>query len=251
MNFSNNELKIAIQAVKKGTDVALKYFGKNINVEIKPNNTPVTIADRKAEEIIKKCILNYFPNAEFVGEESGGDLTKNDFWIIDPIDGTKNYTRRLPLWSVLIAHYKKGKITLGVSNTPLMNELLYAELGKGAFLNGSKISVSKTKKLKESYLSYGDIFTLDANAISNLSHLCLSSRGIGDAYSYHLLANGRIDIMIEKENSAWDVAPFKIIIEEAGGKFSTIKGDEWKVTDKSCIATNGLLHDEILKLYNN
>lgn len=247
----SGELKIAIEAARKGAGAALKYFGKKINIEIKPNNTPVTIADREAEEAIKQYILSKLPNAEFVGEESGGDLSKSDFWIIDPIDGTKNYTRGLLLWSVLIAHYKQGKITVGVSNTPLMNEMIYAELGNGAFLNGEKISVSKTKTIKSSFLSYGDISTLDLNAISNLSHMCLSSRGIGDAYSYHLLANGRIDIMIEKENSAWDVAPFKLIIEEAGGKFSTIEGEEWEVTDRSCIATNGLLHDQVIKIYNN
>lgn len=246
-----SELKIAIEAAKKGAEVALTYFGKKINVEIKSNNTPVTVADREAEEAIKQYILGYFPNSEFVGEESGGDLTKDDFWIIDPIDGTKNYTRGLPLWSILIAHYKQGKISVGVSNTPLMNEVMYAELDHGAYLNGKKIYVSKINKLKDAFISYGDIMTLNEKNISKLSKICISSRGFGDAWSYHLLANGRIDIMIEKENSAWDVAPFKLIIEEAGGKFSTIEGKEWEVIDRSCIATNGLLHDEVVKIYNN
>lgn len=247
----SNNLKIAIEAARVGAKIAVGYFNSGLKVEIKSNNTPVTIADRETENAIKNYISKKYPNSKFLAEESGGNTNEGDFWIIDPIDGTKNYVRGIPFWAILLAHCKNGKIKEGVSYTPLVNELIYAQLGQGAYLNGEKVIVSKVSHIEDAFISYGDIMTLKEDKISRLSKRCVSSRGFGDAYSYHLVASGRIDIMVENENSAWDVAPFKVIIEEAGGKVTTIEGSDWKFSDKSCIATNGLLHDEVVKVYNN
>lgn len=247
----SDELRVAIEAAKIGAGRALKYFGKKPHINIKSDNSPVTIADKETEKAIKNHILKSFPKANFVGEESGGDLYKDEYWIIDPIDGTKNFIRELPLWGILIAHCKNGAITLGVSNIPLLNELIYAEKGKGAFLNDKKIKVSSVSSLKNAFLSYGNLRNLNAKSLTELDSMCLSGRGIGDAYSYHLVASGRIEIMVENKIQLWDVASFKVIVEEAGGKLSTYGGKEWTVLDRSSVATNGILHEEVIKILNN
>lgn len=248
----SNELKIAIEAAKKASERALYYFNNVPPVTIKPDNTPVTKADKETEVIIREHITNEFPNASFVGEEFGGNLTKGDVWIIDPIDGTKNFIRGIPLWAILIALLRDGEIILGVSYVPTVNELLYAEKGTGAFLNGKKINVSKIKNIEDSTITHtGNPYRFsNPENVGNLLNKSAHARGFGDAYSYHLVATGRADINFEPEVNLWDVAPFKIIIEEAGGKITTLSGDPWNVNIKDFVATNGLLHDEVIEILN-
>lgn len=135
----SEELKIAIEAAKKGAEAALRYYEKNPAFEVKPDNSPVTKADKEAEDIIKKTIVSHFPHAQFLGEETGGTLDADDFWCIDPIDGTKNFIRGLPFWGIEIAHIIDSEIVLGLSYGPVIEEMLYAEKGKGAFMNGTPI----------------------------------------------------------------------------------------------------------------
>lgn len=248
----SDELKIAIEAAKKGAEVALKYFTNLPPVIIKPDNTPVTKADKETEEIIRNHITQNFPNASFVGEEFGGSFTQGDVWIIDPIDGTKNFIRGIPMWSILIALWRDGEIIAGLSYMPGINEMLYAEKGIGAFLNDRKIATSKIEKIADATITHtGNPFSFKNPAsIGNLLNASAHSRGFGDAYSYHLVANGRADINFEPEVSIWDVAPFKIIIEEAGGKITSLNGSPWSLDIKDFVATNGLLHDEVIRILN-
>lgn len=248
----SDNLTLAITAAKKGAEKALSYFQKNPEVTIKSDQTPVTIADKQTEEIIKQTILQKLPHTSFVGEETGGTFDKNNVWIIDPIDGTRNYIRGVPFWSILIAHFANGIIDLGVSYTPLLNELLYAEKDKGAFLNETRIHVSDTSSLTNAYVSFPgnpSEFQQTENVLRLLT-AAYSNRGFGDAYAYHLVANGRIDVNFEPEINVWDVAPFKVIIEEAGGMVTNLHGNPWTVDDTTVVASNGKLQKEVIEILN-
>ncbi|VVB74217.1 Fructose-1,6-bisphosphatase/inositol-1-monophosphatase [Candidatus Tiddalikarchaeum anstoanum] len=148
---------------------------------------------------------------------------------------------------------KNNEIILGISNAPALKELIYAEKGKGAYFKGKKINVSKISELKDSYLSFGGINLFERkniiNQLLNLARNCMGRRGFGDFWSYHLLARGIIDIMIEAETKIWDIAAVKLIVEESGGKVTEIKGKLVDMNTTSIIATNKLLHEEVLKFF--
>src|SRR5688572_24501405 len=153
-------LAVALQAVKEAEKVILKYLDQDIRSELKEDSSPVTVADREAEEIIKKVILSKFPDHTFYGEE-GEKVDLNNHqgytWIIDPIDGTKSYLRRSPLFATQLALLHDGEFVIGVSNAPLLGELVYAEKGQGCFLNDVRISVSVANAVQDSYLSFGSL----------------------------------------------------------------------------------------------
>lgn len=249
----SNELKVAIEAAKAGAKIALKYFDKNPHVETKLDNSPVTKADRESEEIIKQIILRAFPKTHFLAEESGGIITDDDLWIIDPIDGTKNFIRHLPFWSVLLAFCRNREVLVGVSFSPTLDELIYAEKGSGTYINGKKTRVSKIDNFKDAFVNYGDLKKFNEQqreAILSLSKRAMSVRGIGHPYGYNQVALGNIDASIDPKPYAWDVAACKVIIEEAGGKVTNFDGKEWSLGDSTAVATNGLLHDEVIKILN-
>lgn len=248
----SDELKIAIEAAKKGAEAALRYYEKKIAFEVKPDNSPVTKADKEAEDIIKKTIVSHFPNSQFLGEETGGTLDADDSWCIDPIDGTKNFIRGLPFWGIEIAHIIDGKIVLGLSYGPVIDEMLYAEKGKGAFMNGKPIKVSKIAKLEDAFLNHGTVMFFEEKIpqFLKLLEVMYRERGFGDFYGYHLVAQGKSDIMMDAHNAPWDIAAVKIIIEEAGGRVTNFKGEPWSLNDTNTLATNGLVHDEVIRILN-
>lgn len=247
----SDELKTAIEAAKKGAEKALHYFGHNLAVVIKPDNTPVTQADKESEAAIKEFLSSKYPNANFIGEETGGSVDVNEAWIIDPIDGTKNFMRGLSQWAVLLAHYKNGICDIGVSYIPVLNELCYAQRGEGAYINGKKVHVSKIDNLEDAFLSHGEIrYFQNMTPLIDLSKKVLTQRCHGDASTYNNLASGKIDIVIDARDHAWDSAPFSVIIEEGGGKVSNFKGKPWSIHDLDFVATNGSLHDEVIEILN-
>lgn len=247
----SEELKVAIEAAKKGAEYALKFFGKNIKIYKKTDRSIFTHVDKDTEEIIKNSILNEFPNSKFVGEETGGTPTKGKFWTIDPIDGTRHFIRNTPLWSVLISLIVNGEPIIGVSNAPCLNETVYAEKGEGAFLNGKKISVSNISNLKDAIFMFGSLrFFKDKAIILKVADACASTRSFVSPYEFHLLASGRCEIILDVYGKIWDIAPFRVIIEEAGGKVTNWRGEPWTINDRGCIATNGILHDKVIKILN-
>lgn len=248
----SNELKVAIAAAKAGANAALKYFNKNPKVTVKPDNTPVTQADKEAEAAIQKTILGTFPKASFLAEESGKSGSSKDVWVIDPIDGTKNFIRGLPFWGIEIAYVESNVIVLGVTYSPCFDELLYAENGQGAYFNGKRVSVSKIKRLSEAFLIHGTVSYFDKRGPNLLQLLdnVYRERGYADFYGYGLVAQGKVDIMMDSRNGPWDIAPVKVIIEEAGGKVTNFEGKDWQLTDPTAVATNGLLHDEVIRILN-
>ena len=254
MTIKSSYLSVALDAVREAEKVIRKYYSKDIRVTFKKDASPVTIADQEAEEIIKKIISDKFPNHAFLGEETGTtNINAEYLWIIDPIDGTKHYTRQIPLFATQLALMKDDEIILGVSNAPEMHELIYAEKGAGAFLNDQKVSVSNTSEIGSSYISFGGIGYFDKrNLINNLLKIekdTQGHRGIGDFWSYHLLSSGKIEIIIEAETKVWDIAALSVIVEEAGGKVTDLKGKPVNRTTDSIVATNGLIHDQVLAYF--
>lgn len=247
-------LQIALKAAKEAERVIMKYYKADIEAEWKRDFSPVTIADIEAEKTIIETIKKVFPEHAFLSEESGVDTFQSEcLWIIDPLDGTKRYIREIPLFGTQIALMRNGELVLGVSNMPFLKELLYAEEGKGAYCNDSRIRVSETKDLNKAYVSFGSLISFEkCSLIPNLLALeksILFSRGIGDIWSYHLLARGKLDIVVETKVKIWDIAALKVIIEEAGGKVTDFHGDSVTKNTTSVIATNGTLHDSVVKIF--
>ena len=248
----SKELQTAIDAAKTGGKVALEYFQTELEIKKKHDNSILTIADPKAEDAIKKEILKTYPEAKFLAEESGGSRDEDDFWIIDPIDGTRVFAKGISQWSILIAHYYKGEITVGVSYTPTQNMLLVAEKDKGAFLNGKRVSVSSTTDPANSFGSFGSINRFkDKNPILKLVDAGVTLRSYEHAYAIALLVSGRMDVVIDAYAMTWDYAPFICIVKEAGGKVTDFQGKKWDFSSKNLLVTNGILHNEFVKIINS
>ncbi|PIZ63598.1 inositol-phosphate phosphatase [Candidatus Saccharibacteria bacterium CG_4_10_14_0_2_um_filter_52_9] len=247
-------LPVAINAVKAAQDVILKYYkDEQLEVATKEDQTPVTVADQQAEDIIKQTILAAFPDHTFFGEEGEKvDLQnhKGFTWIIDPIDGTKSFIRGLPLFGTLLALMHDGELIVGVSNAPVWGELVYAVKGEGAFLNDTQLSVSKVNQINEAYLSNGRLkYFEDIKKVPQLlaiSREAKWARGLGDFWIYHLVAEGKVDIMMEGSVKFWDIAAAKVIVEEAGGTMSQLDGQPITYQSTTALATNGMLHDQIV-----
>jgi len=244
------ELKIAIEASKAAAEVIKKYYQGNFQVEIKNDQTPVTEVDIQAEKIIKEIILNAFPDHGFYGEETNRENHDSDFlWLVDPIDGTKGFVRGYPFFSTQIALMHESQITLGVSNAPIFEEIIFAELGKGSWIDNHKTKVSKTSKIESSTISTGNLKSLALSEkwsnfgkiVSRIDRI----RGYGDFYHYHLLATGKIDAVIESDVNILDVAALSIIISESGGVFTDLNGKKPDLNIKSILAANPILHPEI------
>lgn len=245
----SDELKIAIEAAKVGAKTALKYFNKSLVLEYKTDKSPVTIADKEVEKAIIQHILKNDPKAKFLAEESGGDSSQNSLWIIDPIDGTRSFARGIPTWAILIAKYNNGKITCGVCYFSVLKNLLYAEKGKGAFLNGKKVHVSSISALNKAYTAYGALKHFkNTDKIVHLALKSSSSRSPDITYGAFLVACGKMDVCVDPYGQAWDAACFKVIIEEAGGTFTHMDGSKWTLKKRGFVATNGLLHDEVIRI---
>ncbi len=255
--MKSDYLDIALQAVKEAEKVIVNYLDQDVRSELKEDLSPVTVADREAEEIIKSVILATFPDHTFYGEEGEKvdlDDHKGFTWIIDPIDGTKSYLRRNPLFATQLALLHDGEFIVGVSNAPLLSELVYAEKGKGCFFNGQPVSVSEVNVIEDSYVSFGSLkyFTRHENIqqLLSLAENAKWARGIGDFWSYHLLAQGKLDIMIEADTKLWDIAAMKVIIEEAGGTVTQLDGNPVNHKTTTLLASNGKVHSEVVKLFN-
>ncbi len=254
--MSSDFLTVAIDAAKKAEEIITSYYtDKDIKVELKADETPVTRADTEAEKSIRETIKQAFPDHGFLGEEYGTEEGSSPYmWIIDPIDATKNYIRKIPIFGTQIALMKGDELILGVSNAPLLHELLYAEKGKGAFLNDKPIKVSNVENTTDAMICHGGLKWFSEKGllpgICELINATSRSRGFGDFYMYHLVASGRADAVIEAAISVWDIAAITVIVREAGGKVTDIQGQAITKDTASLVATNGILHNTILDYFN-
>ena len=250
-NFSK-ELVTAIDASNAAARLIRSYFKGNFNVDIKEDMTPVTEVDIKAENTIKDIILNAFPDYGFYGEETCRENKNSEYtWLVDPMDGTKGFVRGYPFFSTQIALMHHGEIILGVSNAPIFDEIIFAEKGKGAWMNNKQMHISNTKDIVSSTISTGNLKTI---ALSenwmNLGKIVSKAdriRGYGDFYHYHLLASGKIDGVIESDVNILDVAALSLIIEESGGVFTDFQGESPNLDTTSVIASNPILYSSIKK----
>ncbi len=250
----SNELKVAIAAAKTGAKTALKYFDKELDlgITLKENKSILTKADLDTEKQIIKFIKSKYPDANILAEESGGHTDHSEFWIIDPIDATRVFAKGIAQWSILIAYYKNNTVQVGVCYIPTQNMLVYAERGKGAYLNGKRIHVSGTRKLEHAFASFGGITHFKKpELILKLGKKGANLRSYEHAYTFSFVASGKMDFVIDSFATPWDYAPLVRIIEEAGGQVSDFEGKPWSLGSKNLIVSNGILHNEILKTINS
>ena len=243
-------LAVASDAAYLGGRRTLAYFNSGVAVETKADNTPVTCADREAEEVIRARILRSFPTHSIMGEEGGSSQGDSEYrWIIDPIDGTKTFICGVPFYGVLIGVEVKGQPSVGVVYLPAFDEMVSAATGMGCSWNGRPAHVSNVSSLDKAALLTTSVTSATArsDAYEKLTAKTKLQRTWGDCYGYVLVATGRADIMIDPEMHPWDCAPFMPIMEEAGGHFTTWDGTR-TIWGKDAIASNAALHAQVLAI---
>jgi histidinol phosphatase-like enzyme (inositol monophosphatase family) len=225
------ELEVAREAARKAGELALGYQRNGVCAEEKPDESPVTIADREAEKLIAAILSDAFPQDGLMGEEGAGrPALSGRRWIIDPIDGTRDFMRGSPLWSVLIGLETDGEVEVGVVNIPAWNQEYYATRGGGAFCNGKPIRVSTIDSPGKSVLYFNGLREAHrrefAPRMIDFMGRFWAVRSMSGAPDAMLVAAGHGEVWVEPAAHAWDLAPIKVIIEEAGGKFFNFDGGE-------------------------
>jgi histidinol-phosphatase len=234
-----------------------RFEAQDFAIETKPDRTEVTIADRDTEAALTSLILERFPDHQVLGEEFGtkGSPEAAWRWIIDPIDGTSNFTRGVPVWATLIAAEFRGVLQASMVSCPALSRRWWALKGEGAKLNGKPLAVSKVADLQHAFISYSDGHwpsTPHAHLRSNLDVLlqqCGRQRCFGDFWQHMLVAEGAIDIALEPIVSLWDLAAVQLVVEEAGGMFTSLQGVP-RADQGSALSTNGRLHPDVLEVFN-
>jgi histidinol-phosphatase len=243
---------VAVEAAEKAGQLAFRYFDSAINVEWKSNQTPVTVADREAEQLLRETLLGRFRGDGFLGEESGEQPGESGFrWIIDPIDGTRSFVRGIPIWGTLVGLEYRGEQIAGVACVPALRQTFRALRGDGAYRDQRRIRVSDVGRLEESQVFHSLLTWFMKSGVKdgflNLVGRTQRQRGIGDFYGFLLVAQGSGELMVDYGVSPWDVAALKPIIEEAGGRFTDWDGKP-TIHRPDTLASNGRLHDEALAL---
>jgi histidinol-phosphatase len=252
------DLTLALELADVADGISMARFRDvDLLVETKPDLTPVTEVDHAVEDALRRRLGVARPGQAILGEERGEDVCASGAsarWIVDPIDGTKNYVRGVPVWATLIALQRDGRMVVGVVSAPALGRRWWAARGEGAWADGRPIRVSRVAAVEDAFISYDGLERFDGRAAAGgptdgrllrLARRCWRSRGLGDFWSHVLVAEGAVDIAAEPEVSLWDVAPIQVIVEEAGGRFTNIEG-EARPDGGSAVSTNGLLHDEVL-----
>jgi histidinol-phosphatase len=225
------DLDFALSLADDADALSLPRFrAVDLHVETKPDLTPVTDADRAVERALRERIGRERPGDGVLGEEEGddgGDIR----WILDPIDGTKNFSRGIPVWATLIALERKGEIVCGVASSPALGHRWWAAGGEGAYRDGELLHVSKIARLEEATVSCAY-----ARDLARLEDVVRHARGFGDFWQHMLVAEGAVDVAVDAALARWDVAALEPIVTEAGGRLDALPNGQ-------SISTNGLLHD--------
>ena len=245
-----NRYEVAITASRQAGQHALRYFDNNVAVENKADASPVTIADRESEKLLRTTLSEAFPNDGFLGEEYPETPGTSGYrWILDPIDGTRNFVRGVPLWGTLVGLEYRGEQIAGIAEAAALGQTWRALRGDGAYRGDRRIHVSKGDKLAEAVVYYsGLVWFKKAGVREHFGDLCdvtAIQRGFGDFYGFMLVAQGSGELMVEHGVHAWDVAALRPIIEEAGGRFSNWDGGT-DIFKPDVVVSNGLVHDAAL-----
>jgi histidinol-phosphatase len=248
-------LQVAKDAASAAAKVIAHYYRHGAEVTIKKDATPVTQADIEAEHEIKRVLKARFPEHGYYGEESAIERADAEYlWLIDPIDGTKSFVRNYPIFSTQIALMHRGELILGVSSASEFGELACAARGQGARLNGKVLRGANTDELAQAIVSTGNIKTLSRSArwqtLATLLQGANRTRGYGDFYHYHLLAQGSLDLVIESDVNILDIAALTVIVHEAGGVMTTLEGAPIGLDCSSILAGTPAMHALALKAFN-
>lgn len=264
MSFTRgNDLALAMRLADAADSITLaRYQSIDLVVSTKPDNTPVTDADKAAEEAIRALLKNHRPDDGIVGEEFGSDAGGAErYWVIDPIDGTKNFLRGVPTWATLIGLIEKQSdgrevVVVGVVSAPALFRRWHASEGNGAFVSVNKgtperISVSQVSEVKDASISYSDFIGWGERLapFQELMAAAWRTRGIGDFWSHMLVAEGAVDVAAEPSLAVWDMAALDIIVREAGGRFTNVAGSDGSLGG-SGLSTNSAIHQKIVDALN-
>jgi len=239
------DLELALSLADAADAITTRFFRTQFAVRTKADRTPVTEVDEAVERMIRDELRRERPDDGIVGEEFGSDRRERN-WIIDLIDATKNFVRGIPIFATLIAR----DADVGVVSAPALGRRWWASRGDGAFCNGAPIRVSSVDDLAQAQIGYDDLTGFEAHGIGEqfvaLLRRCGRSRGFGDFWTHMLVAEGAIEIAVEPEVAFWDMAAVRVIVEEAGGRFTNTRGEPG--ADRgSGLSTNGRLHDVVLE----
>ena len=248
-------LESAKRAARAAAEDIMGFYRGEFEVEIKADQTPVTVADKRAEDIIREQLLNDFPEHGFFGEESGTRESDSEFlWLVDPIDGTKSFVGGYGMFSTQIALMRNEQLVLGVSSAPAAGELAWACDGRGAYLDGVSLRVSKVDGIESASVSTGNIGSLARSdrwsRLGRIMAVANRTRGYGDYYHYHRLAAGQLDAVIESDVNILDIAALSVIVAEAGGVFTDLEGKPPSLETTSVLAANPELHGQLLEVLN-
>ncbi len=257
----DQRLELALDAARSAGRITLEYFRReDLQVERKGDDSPVTEADRRAEEYLRHRITEAFPDDAILGEEMDDRPGTSGFrWILDPIDGTKAFIHGVPLYGTLVAVEHEGRSVLGVIDIPALGECVYAATGQGAwYIAGDQpprpARVSTCDRLAEGLFVTSEVASFEEADCHDIYHRLEAaarlSRTWGDCYGYLMVATGRAELMVDPIVNLWDIAPLPPIIEEAGGKFTDFQGQATMYSGQA-IATNGPIHDEVLRLVSH
>ena len=248
--FLDAALAVALKAADAAEIVVARHYRAHFDVEIKADASPVTIADREAEQAILTVIHASYPDHAVYGEEFGRSGDSDFLWLIDPIDGTKAFVRGYPVFSTQIALMHRGELVLGVSSAGQFGERAWARRGGGAFVNNERVQIGPAMKLADAQLSVGNVKTLASDprrwlALAELVRGANRTRGYGDFLHYHYLARGAVDAVIESDVNILDIAALAVIVREAGAVFSELDGTPLTLDTRSVLAAVPALHDEL------
>lgn len=249
----NPDLALAHELADVADEITLARFrATDLRVETKPDLTPVSEADRAVERAIRERLERDRPHEPVLGEEEGGEDARDGArWILDPIDGTKSYVRGVPVWATLIALERDGEAALGMASAPALGRRWWATRGEGAFAAGRPIHVSRVARLEDAVVSTTSVKAVVSHgygpAYEAIARRSWAARGFSDFWQHMLLAEGSVDVAVEPIVALWDVAAVQVIVEEAGGRFTDLRGDR-TTRGGDCLTSNGLLHDELLEL---
>lgn len=245
----------ALEWIKPIGKSTLNWFEKGTDIEWKSDQSPVTIADKEAEQSLRDAISKHFPGDGLLGEEFGDEPGSTGFrWIIDPIDGTRSFTRGIPLWGMLVGLEFNGSMVAGIAHAPALCKTWHAARGEGAFVDSRRIRVSDKSDLSKGQVYYSGLKWFRQAGVEDgfiqLSHDCPQLRGFGDFYGFALIAQGSGEAMVEYGVKAWDIAALFPIVEEAGGQMSNWSGTT-DLSRSDVLASNGLVHQKVLTYFQN
>lgn len=248
-------LQAAIEIARIGGDHTLNYYKKGVEIDLKGDASPVTVADREAEQKMRAAIMKRFPKHGILGEEFGAHQEDARIrWILDPIDGTKSFIHGIPLYTTLIGILVEGKPTVGVIYQPNQNELCAAAVGMGCFFNGKPSKVRNCEQLSNASMMITEWKHLEENGYLEGHNALMQDvryhRTWGDAYGHMMVACGRADIMMDPVLHLWDAAALHPIIREAGGWFGSVEGNEELIDKASGISCHPAMKEQILEYFN-